>query len=41
MGEFMAFSQHFVMQVTLELYALMKVAMKAHLELQAMLIDIQ
>ena len=37
----MVFSQHLVMQVTLELHALLKVALKAHLELQAMLFDIQ
>ena len=41
MGEFMAFSQYLVMQVTPELCTLLKVAPKAHLELQAMLIDIQ
>ena len=41
LGEFMAFSQHLVMQITLELCALLKVALKAHLEFQAMLIDIQ
>ena len=41
MGEFMAFSQHLVMQVMLELHALLKVVLKVHPELQAMLIDIQ
>ena len=41
MGEFMAFSQKLIMQVTLELQALLKVTPKAHPELQAMLIDIQ
>ena len=41
MGEFMAFSQHLVMQVTPELCALLKVMLKAHPELQAMLIDVQ
>ena len=41
MGKFMAFSQNLTMQVTLELRALLKVAPKAHLELQAMLIDVQ
>ena len=41
MGEFMAFSQQLIMQVTLELWALLKVMLKAHPELQAMLIDIQ
>ena len=41
MGKFTAFYQHLVMQVTPELYALLKVAPKAPPELQAMLIDIQ
>ena len=41
MGGFIALSQHLVMQVTLELHALLKVAPKAHLELQVMLIDLQ
>ena len=41
MGEFMAFSQNLIMQVTPELRALLKVAPKAHPELQAMLIDVQ
>ena len=41
MGEFTVFSQYLTMQVTLELRALLKVALKAHPELQAMLIDIQ
>ena len=41
MGEFTAFSQKLTMQVTPELWALLKVAPKAHLELQAMLIDVQ
>ena len=41
MGKFTAFSQNLTMQVTLELWALLKVALKAHLELQVMLIDVQ
>ena len=41
MGEFTAFSQKLVMQVTPELRALLKVAPKAHPELQVMLIDVQ
>ena len=41
MGEFMAFSQQLVMQVTLELCALWKVMPKVHPELQAMLINVQ
>ena len=41
MGEFMEFSQHFVMQVILELYTLLKVMPKAYPKLQTMLIDIQ
>ena len=41
MGEFMVFYQQLVMQVTLELCALLKVAPKAHQELQVMLINIQ
>ena len=41
MGEFMVYSQQLTMQVTLELQALLKVAPKAHLELQAMLINVQ
>ena len=42
MGKFTAFSQKLIMQVTPELWVLLKVALKAHLELQAMLIiDIQ
>ena len=41
MGEFMVFSQNLIMQVTLELRALLKVVAKAHPELQVMLIDIQ
>ena len=41
MGEFMAFSQQLVMQVMLELHALLKVTLKVHPELQAMLIDVQ
>ena len=40
-GEFTVFSQQLTMQVTPELCALLKVTPKAHLELQAMLIDIQ
>ena len=40
MGKFTAFSQHLIMQVTLEVCILLKVAPKVHLELQAMLIDI-
>ena len=41
MGKFMAFSQQLVVQVMLELRTLLKVVLKAHSELQAMLIDIQ
>ena len=41
MGEFTAFSKKLSMQVTPELWALLKVVPKAHLELQAMLIDVQ
>ena len=41
MGEFMAFSQNLIMQVTPESRALLKVAPKAHPELQAMLINVQ
>ena len=41
MGEFMAFSQHFVIQVMPELHTLIKVMPKAHPKLQTMLIDIQ
>ena len=41
MGEFTTFSQKLTMQVTPELRALLKVAPKAHPELQAMLIDAQ
>ena len=41
MGKFMVFSQNLIMQVTPELRALLKVALKAHPELQAMLIDVQ
>ena len=41
MGKFMAFSQHLVIQVTPEPCALLKVMPRAHLELQAMLIDVQ
>ena len=41
MGEFTAFSQHLVMLVTLELCAVLKVTLKVHPELQAMLIDAQ
>ena len=41
MGEFTAFSQKLTMQVTPELQALLKVKPKVHLELQAMLIDVQ
>ena len=37
MGKFMVFSQQLTMQVTPELWALLKVVLKAHLELQAML----
>ena len=40
-GEFIAISQHLVMQVTPELHTLLKVIPKAHLELQTMLIDVQ
>ena len=41
MGEFMVFSQNLTMQVTPELWALLKVVPKAHPELQAMLINVQ
>ena len=41
MSEFMVFSQHLLMPVTPELHALLKVVLKAHLELQVMLIDVQ
>ena len=41
MGKFTAFSHKLTMQVTPELRALLKVTLKAHLELQAMLIDVQ
>ena len=41
MAEFIAFSQNLIMQVTLELWALLKVMPKAHPELQAMLINVQ
>ena len=41
MGKLMAFSQNLVMQVMLELHALLKVAPKAYPELQARPIDIQ
>ena len=41
MGKFMAFSQQLVMQVTPELRTLLKVVLKVHLELQAILIDVQ
>ena len=41
MGEFMAFSQQLTIQVTPELWALLKVVLKAHLELQAILINLQ
>ena len=41
MGEFIEFSQHLIIQVTPELHVLLMVALEAHLELQALLIDIQ
>ena len=41
MGKFTTFSQQLTMQVTLELHALLKVVPKAHLELQAMFVDVQ
>ena len=41
MGKFMAFSQHLVIQVTPKLCTLLKVLLKTHPELQAMLIDVQ
>ena len=41
MGEFIAFSQHLVMQVTQELCTLLKVTPNTYLELHAMLIYIQ
>ena len=40
-GEFTAFSQHHVMQVTQELCTLLKVVPKAHHKLQAMPLDLQ
>ena len=40
-GKFTAFSHHLVVQVVLELLTLLKFVPKAHLEVQAMLIDIQ
>ena len=39
-GEFTAFSQHLAMQVNPELCTLLKVMLKAHPELQAILIDV-
>ena len=41
MGKFNAFSQNLIMQVTPELWALLKVAPKAHSQLQVMIIDVQ
>ena len=41
MGKCMAFSWQLTMQVTPELWALLKVVPKAHAELQAMLINVQ
>ena len=41
MAKFMVFSHRLVLQVTLELHILFKVASKAYPELQAMLIDVQ
>ena len=41
MGKFMVFSQQLIIQVTPELQALLKVAPKAHPELQVILIDVQ
>ena len=41
MDKFMAFSQQLVMPVMLELHALLKATPKAHLELQAMMVDVQ
>ena len=38
---YMVFSQHFAIQVMPKLHDLLKVMLKAHLELQAMLIDVQ
>ena len=40
MGDFTAFYQHLVMEVILELLALLKFEPKAHPKLQAMVIDI-
>ena len=40
-SKFMVFSQQLTIQVTPELQALLKVVLKAHPELQEMLIDIQ
>ena len=41
MGEFKAFSQQLVVQFMPELLTLLKVALKAHPELQAILINVQ
>ena len=41
MGKFTVFSQQLTIQVTPELRALLKVTLKAHKELQAMLINVQ
>ena len=41
MDEFTVFSQNLIMQVTPELWALLKVVPKAHPELQVMLINVQ
>ena len=41
MGKFMAFFQHLVMQAMPELCTLLKVAWKAHPELQAMIFNVQ
>ena len=41
MGKFTAFSQHLIMQVTLELCTLLRIALRVHPELQAILIDVQ
>ena len=40
-GEFTAFSQHLIMQVTPELHALLKIMPKVHLELQAIFFCVQ
>ena len=41
MGKFRVFTQNLVMQAILELYCLLNVTLKVHLELKALLISIQ